>query len=101
MTATATRRPNIYAGTCRSCGGSVAAQTGLLGPRVAGRWTVEHVACPATQSIPAVRPASGGKPRCAECQRNAGVVECRDSSGIVDLCCHRCAQMSVYERSFA
>lgn len=46
--ATRTRRPNTYAATCRSCGGSVAAQAGLLGPKVAGRWTVEHTTCPTT-----------------------------------------------------
>lgn len=109
MTKTATttaHRPNIYAGTCRICGDPVAARAGALGPKVAGRWTVEHLGHPsvpaAARPVPArtAKTATARKPRCAECGRNAGVVECRDSSGITDLCCHRCAGMAPYERSF-
>lgn len=104
-TATATRRQNTYAGTCRTCGGHVAAGAGLLGPKVGGRWTVEHLGHPAgaaTQPAPAhtAKPTAARKPRCAECGVNAGVVVCRDSSGITDVCCHRCAARPAYERSF-
>jgi hypothetical protein len=69
MTATATRtRPNAYAGTCRSCGGSVAAQAGILGPRVAGRWTVEHTTCPSTPvAVPARRTVRRNQPSIERC----------------------------------
>jgi len=47
-TATATARPNTYAGSCGTCGAHVAAAAGILGGKVAGRWTVAHVTCPTT-----------------------------------------------------
>lgn len=52
--ATRSRKANAYAGSCRKCSGHVPAQTGYLGSKVSGRWTVEHTECPATA---AVRPA--------------------------------------------
>lgn len=54
MTTTKTR-PNSYAGTCSRCGTHVAAQAGLLGPKVDGRWTVEHTECPAVDATATVR----------------------------------------------
>ena len=54
---TATTRTNSYAGTCHDCGTHVAAQAGLLGAKIDGRWTIRHTACPTTTaSTP--RPAS-------------------------------------------
>lgn len=105
MTTATAHRQNIYAGTCRICGGHVAARAGALGPKVGGRWTVEHLGHPAgavTQPAPArtAKTTTARKPRCAECGVNAGVVVCSDSSGITDVCCHRCAGMASYERSF-
>lgn len=47
------------------------------------------------------QPSSQGREMCAECGQRAGVQECRDSSGIVARCCHRCAALPEYERSFA
>lgn len=44
-TATRTRRPNTYAGTCSDCGTRVAAGAGHLGPKVNGRWTTQHTDC--------------------------------------------------------
>lgn len=35
-------RPNKYAGKCHKCGAHVPATTGLLGPKVEGKFTVEH-----------------------------------------------------------
>jgi hypothetical protein len=55
MTATTTRRPNTYAGTCRNCHRPVRALTGYLGPKVDGRWTVEHTTCFARSSSPVVQ----------------------------------------------
>lgn len=61
MNAAKTIRPNTYAGTCTGCGGHVAASAGKLGGKVDGRWTVEHITCPAE---PAAAPAtSRRKPR--------------------------------------
>lgn len=40
-----TTKPNQYPGDCRNCGEHVAAGRGYLGPRVDGRWTVEHIEC--------------------------------------------------------
>ncbi len=57
MTAT-TSRSNAYQGICRKCGGHVAAQAGLLGPKVNGRWTVEHATCP--QTVQPAQPKSSG-----------------------------------------
>jgi hypothetical protein len=42
-----------------------------------------------------------GREMCAECGEYPGSVECSDSSGLVALCCRRCASMASYERSFA
>ena len=55
-------RPNAYPGDCRNCGGHVAAGEGNLGPRVAGRWTVEHIVCPTrTQALQDARDAREAK----------------------------------------
>src|SRR3990172_7748108 len=54
-TQTATKaRTNTYAGKCSACGYNVAAQAGLLGGKVNGRWTVRHSYCADTASTPAV-----------------------------------------------
>ena len=37
---------------------------------------------------------------CAECGDRRGVVECADSSGVVGMCCRRCAAQPAYSRSF-
>lgn len=49
------------------------------------------------------KPAGSGKGGiCDECQQpRRNLRECRDSSGLVGLCCPRCASMADYERSFA
>lgn len=36
------QRPNRYAGKCRNCQGLVAEGSGFLGPKVEGKFTVEH-----------------------------------------------------------
>jgi hypothetical protein len=53
-------KPNRYAGTCGLCGAWVEAEAGKLGPKVAGKWTVQHVEpCPAVEAQPApVAPAA-------------------------------------------
>jgi hypothetical protein len=51
--ATRTRKANAYAGSCSKCSGHVAAQVGYLGPKVSGRWTVEHTECPSTAAVEA------------------------------------------------
>lgn len=38
---------------------------------------------------------------CDECGERRGYIECRDSSGLMGLCCSRCAAGSDYARSFA
>lgn len=40
--APAAQRPNRFAGECHLCGGHVAAEAGVLGPKVDGRWTTAH-----------------------------------------------------------
>ena len=53
-TQSTSRKANVYAGTCSKCGAHVAAQAGLLGSKVNGRWTVRHTDCAAnTQVAPA------------------------------------------------
>lgn len=42
-----------------------------------------------------------GREMCAECGQRPGVRMCRDSSGIVGMCCSRCAALPPYKRSFA
>ena len=41
-TTTKTRKANTYAGRCANCGSRVDAGNGFLGPKIDGRWTVEH-----------------------------------------------------------
>lgn len=88
MTATATRsqRPNTYPGTCSGCGSHVAAQGGVLGGRVDGRWTVRHTECPTTPAPTATatrRPA----PRYSDCDNGhryyrAGCYACSHQIGL-------------------
>jgi hypothetical protein len=57
------RRPNAYAGACAKCGERVEAGAGLLGDKVDGRWTVEHVECPAAQQeLPIEQPVERTAP---------------------------------------
>jgi hypothetical protein len=75
-------------------------------------WTDGQVSLCATMSLarylygPSGRPSDGrsnsrASTMCAECGERRGVIECQDSSGLVGLCCRRCASLSRYERSFA
>jgi len=64
---TRTARPNTYAGRCSTCGSHVAAGAGLLGPKVEGRWTVEHTAGQCTAAVLVPRSARD----CAWCDEPA------------------------------
>lgn len=48
--ATATRKPNAYAGRCRDCGKPVAAKAGLLADKHNGQWRIVHIECPVHDS---------------------------------------------------
>ncbi len=96
---TRTRKANIYAGTCHNCGGHVAAQAGLLGSRVNGRWTVQHTECPtatlAHSAAPAYAPAyvsptrTGRSHECESCGAPRAH-RAIDMSGIAGYACYRC-----------
>lgn len=68
-------------------------------------WTGDGVAIVATRSLDR-RPAPASSERrggiCDECDEpRRNLTKCYDSSGILGMCCPRCAAMSRYERSFA
>lgn len=105
-TQTATR-PNAYAGDCSSCGTRVAASAGLLGPKVNGRWTVQHTTCPTATtrtrtSAPRVRTSADadfGRGRNYPTRTNDGTCEscgrrgahwATDMSGISGYACRTC-----------
>lgn len=62
MSKPTTERPNKYAGRCRECGTDVAAEAGRLGPKVNGKWTVEHIDCDDIPAAPEAAPDTGFAP---------------------------------------
>lgn len=52
-------RTNRFAGRCAKCSGWVAAEAGILGERVNGKWLVEHAECPASSRPIYVEAADG------------------------------------------
>lgn len=89
MTVTATKtRSNTYAGTCSKCSTHVAAQAGVLGGKVNGRWTVRHTNCSktATKTVKTyVAPfyigrAYSGNGRCSECGNSGTCFSCRHNA---------------------
>lgn len=110
-----------YPGTCTKCSKPIVPGQAIEWRKGAGS---HHVDCSTASKAPA--PAAAGKcgkcgrsckpqyrtcfacsgktstrEMCADCGEYPGVIDCRDSSGIVAKCCRRCASMSPYERSFA
>jgi len=73
-----TNRTNKFAGNC-TCGTRVAAGAGVLGPKVAGRWTTRCWGCVTAGNVAkarsaqwVARPAAAracdcGRPRCGGC----------------------------------
>jgi hypothetical protein len=59
---TTNRKPNKFAGKCAHCGATVPAGEGALGPKVDGRWTIEHLVCDTADVTPEVVEASDFKP---------------------------------------
>ena len=71
QTQTQSERPNQYPGQCSGCGTRLAAQAGLLGPKVAGRWTVRHRDCSAAPAISAPRPRISSRGGCYACRQTS------------------------------
>lgn len=65
-------------------------------------WSGDGVSVCATENLGGPRRNGNRGGICAECEEpRRNLVECRDSSGILGMCCARCASLAPWERSFA
>lgn len=92
------RRQNAYAAECCLCHTVVPAGAGTLRGRVGGKWQISHL----DGNCPTGTPAGliSADDACAECLAARGYIPRRDSSGILGLCCARCASGPDYTRSY-
>ena len=58
-----TGKPNRYGGKCLHCGVWIDAEAGLLGPRVDGKWTVQHSVCPEVPEVAEEAPQPQPQPQ--------------------------------------